>query len=203
MAGIAAPAGTDWSGEPLGRTLNRQTPEQMASKMLAEKRSLNERTRLSWDPNKVPIKGDGRFVGQVCLSLPYVIVDKKYYVQNCRLFKSNGEEVTLEQIFELENGGSLYLRIKEVLDNHLKDALAHDPQLCKYCKKQRFDTTEAFMQHVVDEHPDVIATMAGVKLDAPAAETDIQAPWCQACDRTFKTAGGLRLHRIKVHDKAA
>lgn len=204
---IAAPAGTDWSGEPLGRSLTRQTPDQMANKMLAEKRDLNQRTRLSWNPDKVPIRGDGKFVGQVCLSLPYVLIDHKYYIQNCRTFKSNGEEVTLEQIYTLENGSPVYLRVSDALAIHLQQAVEHDPTLCKRCKKFQASTLDAMMQHTVDEHPEAVAAMAGVSVEpeeqADAKDTDTVSPWCESCDRTFKNAGGLRLHRLKVHDKAA
>lgn len=215
---VAAPAGTEWSGEMLGRKDTRQTPDQVANTMLAEKRDLNARTRLSWDPNKVPIRGEGKFVGGttnektgeheggVCLSLPYVNVERRYYVQNCRIFKLNGDEVTLKQVFDLENGSALYLRVEEVLKNHQDLALAHDPALCRHCLKFRAAELDEMMQHTIDEHPDVIAKMAGVKVEAESPKTeakDTVSPWCESCDRTFKNAGGLRLHRIKVHDKAA
>ncbi len=179
----------------------------MISKMLAEKRSLNERTRLSWDPSQVPIKGEGKFIGDVCLSLPYINIEKKYFIQNCRLFKSNGTEITNEQLFELEFGGPLYLRVQEILKNHLDEAVVHDPALCTHCRKFRAEGLEAMMQHVIDVHPEVIAKMARVDLTPAPAEAETKTDridfLCQSCDRTFKNAGGLRLHRLKVHDKAA
>jgi len=197
---VSAPAGTEWSGEPLGRNLQRQTPEQMASKMLAEKRSLNERTRLSWNHDKTPILGEGKFVGDVCLSLPYVNIERKYIIQNCRIFRTNGEELSLEQLFEAEADKGLYLRVSKAYEQHLKEAKVHDPGLCKHCSKFRSDSLETMMQHIVDEHPDVLAKMAGVDV---APKTDTEAPWCQSCDKTFKNESGLRLHRLKVHDKVA
>jgi hypothetical protein len=192
----------------------------MASKSLAEKRSLNERTRLSWNPTKVPLKGQGKFVGGtedargehkggVCLSLPYVLVDRKYYVQNCRVFKTNGDEVTLQSVFDAENGSPLYLRVKEALTNHLDQAVAHDPQLCKTCMQFRAATMEELMRHTFEAHPEVVARMAGITIpDAPAvpqpkAPENTQAHSCEPCQKSFKNAGGLNLHRFKKHDLAA
>lgn len=203
---IQAPEGTEWTGEPLGRSLTRMTPEMAANKTLAEKRNLNDRTRLSWNPDKVPVKGEAKFVGKLCLSLPYVNVEKRYFIQNCRIFRSNGTEIDLAKVYEETGAGPLYLRVKESFDNHVASALEHDPNLCKYCKKFRADSIDRMMQHIVDEHPDAIAKMAGVELPeaAPAqAGTDTVSFWCESCDKTFKNAGGLRLHRLKKHDRAA
>lgn len=198
---VSAPAGTEFTGAPLGRSLQRQTPEQMASKMLAEKNDLNSRTRLSWNQSKVPISGEGKFVGDVCLSLPYVNIERKYFIQNCRVFLSNGDETTLAKVFELEAGGPRYLTVASALEQHLKDAIVHDPGLCKHCTRFRSDAVDVMMQHLIDEHPDVLVRMTGTK--APEPETDIEKPWCESCDRTFKNESGLRLHRLKTHDKVA
>jgi hypothetical protein len=201
----------------LDRDLKRQTPAQAAAKMLAEKNDLNKRTRLSWNKDKFPLRGEGKYVGGeddekglhkggVCLSLPYVNVEKKYYIQNCAIFKTNGDEVTLEQVFKAENGGAVYLRVVEAFDNYKKGALEHDEALCRHCLRYRSESTTAMLQHMVDEHPDVVAAMAGVNLESkphpkPKAE-DTVAPYCESCDRTFVNVGGLRLHRLKKHDKA-
>lgn len=215
-AAIAAPEDTDWAKpEGVTRDYVRQTPEHMAGKTLAEKRSLNERTRLSWNPNKVPLRGQGKFVGGtenakgehqggVCLSLPYTLVDRKYYIQNCRVFKTNGDEVTLEQVFEWENGSPLYLRVKEALVNYLSQAVEHDAQLCKHCRTFRAETMEGLMQHTFEQHPEIVAKMAGISIPEPVSTpAPTQANHCVPCNKSFKNAGGLNLHRFKKHDIAA
>lgn len=220
MADLPGPHGTVWTGDMLGRDLARQTPESTASKMLAEKRNLNERTKLSWDPKKFPVKGEAKFVGGtvddegnhtggVCLSLPYVLIDRKYYIQNCRIFKTNGQELTLQSVYDLENGSPLYLRVADAFQIHLDQAVVHDPNLCKHCRQFQAKDAEDMLQHIIDIHPDVVARMAGISVEPAADEarveggTDKVAPYCETCDRTFKNAGGLRLHRLKVHDRAA
>lgn len=203
--GVGAPQGTNWSGEMLGRKLERMTPESAADQMLQEKYRLNRNTRLTWNRGEVPLDkpDEGRFVGEVCLSLPYVFVDRRYYIQNCRIFKSNGTETSLDNIFK-EVDGAAYLRVDEAYKEHLKQAVLHDPQLCKGCKLFRAPSPDAMLRHMITDHPEIVAKMAGIeeKQEAPPADDEVK-PWCETCDRTFKNAGGLTLHRLKVHDKAA
>ncbi len=200
--GVGAPAGTTWSGEMLGRKLERMTPEAAAEAMLAEKHRLNRNTRLTWNKGETPLDNpdNGKFVGEVCLSLPYVFVDRKFYIQNCRVFRSNGTEISMEQLFK-EVDGALYLRVDAAYQEHLAQAVVHDPQLCKSCKLFRAKTPDDMLRHLISDHPDLVAKMAGIEEQAPA--DDEVKPWCETCNRTFKNPGGLNLHRLKVHDQAA
>ena len=206
--GVSAPAGTNWSGEMLGRGLERQTPEMAAAAMLAEKNKLNRNTRLSWNKGEIPLDKptEGRYVGEVCLSLPYVFVDRRYYIQNCRIFRSNGTEITLEDAFK-ELDGKAYIRLTEAYEEHLRRAVIHDPSLCKHCKKYRTTGTEDMLQHLVNDDPEIVSGRVRqapvVEAETTVSVTDKIAPWCEPCYRTFKNDIVLRLHRLKVHDKAA
>src|ERR1700687_599996 len=90
-------------------------------------------------------------VGEVNLYLPYMSLQKRYYVQNAKVFESNGEPTSLEYIRMTANGvcqfcladalawttlkkGNvccIYAEVARAIDTFMKDAMKRDPLLCR------------------------------------------------------------------------
>lgn len=187
------PADAKWSG---GYT----SAEEVAAIVMAETRKLAKGTKLTWNPDKLPIAGKAKMIGnELCLSLPYVLVEKRYYIQNSRVFLSNGQRVTLDEVYEREGGAGCYLRVKEALDNFNAMAVEASDSLCKYCFAYEAPSHELSTKHMIEKHPDIIAKM--IKGEDPDSEPDPSVLVCE-CGKEWGSPQALRMHNYKKHQGA-
>jgi hypothetical protein len=154
------------------------------------------RTLLTWDPKHLPVSGEAKMVGdELCLSLPYVLVDRRYYIQNVRIYRTNGEETSLDEISEEDGTGLLYMHVKEAYENHKAEAVKADANLCQWCFLFSAKTQKDYLKHMVEVHPDVVTKVAqGEKvLDEPPL------PRCLECHREFDTMPRMEYHMLRKH----
>jgi hypothetical protein len=215
----ALPGGANWAG---GYT----SPEEVAKKVLADREAINARTKLTWNPDRPPLAPIDRVVGEVVLvdkennryevrgvnmSLPYMRVGtdvkgRYYYIQNARVFTSNGTETELETIQRTENP-EIFDFIKQAYDVFIKDAAKRDDALCKICVKYRSRNHEDYLRHMVSEHPDHVSKYLGgpepapVSVPAVAFQTPAQ-DGLSCCGKTFKDKRGLVGHTRFKHQRA-
>lgn len=205
-------------GVPQGvETVQRTTPKDAIEKMLEEDRKFSARIKLTWNPNKPPGVPNDKMVGEVNLYLPYMSMRKRYFVQNAKVFLSNGEPTALEFIrlgtqdscqFCVADGESwrrrpsgdvccLYAEVAKALDVFMADAIKRDPLLCK-------NKGCGFVAGNVDDYADhrmicgqeqLVATavdpVAGQPHDDPTA--------CTSCPKSFRSMHGLLVHTRRMH----
>lgn len=187
------PSGVEWSG---GYT----SADEIAAIVLAETRKLAKGTKLTWNPDRLPVAGKAKMIGkELCLSLPFVMVEKRYYIQNSRVFLSNGVRVTLDEVEEREGSGGTWLRVKEALDNYNAMASVASDSLCKHCFAYEAPSYELYTQHMIDVHADILAKK--IKGEDPAEEPDPSLLVCE-CGKEWGSPQALRMHNMKKHTAA-
>jgi hypothetical protein len=166
------------------------------NKTLAETIDLARRTKLTWDPKKLPVRGEAKMIGsELCTSLPYMLVDKRYYIQNMRVYRLNGVQTTLEDVFAEENP-VLAAHVKEAYDAMADQAAQSDPNLCRYCWVFTATSLAAYLKHMVDEHPDVVTDVAKGRVETPYVK-----PTCRKCGREFNSEPAMNFHMWKKHNQ--
>lgn len=149
------------------------------------------RTKLTWsspekawkqrgvaDPNWVgkPIGTDG-----FDLKLPYMSYNGEYYVQNCRIYLSNGTRISLEEVRNdalplhapcpncRERNFPCTVReyVGRQLDQWRKQAVALDPMLCRFCFEHTADSPDEYAVHLASVHPEKIGQRLGFGLATP------------------------------------
>lgn len=219
------PGGAQWAG-------GYQSPEMVAKRMLAERDAINAKTKLTWNPDKPPNAPLDRVIGEVVLvdkernlyevhgvnlSLPYMRVGtaqpgKYYYIQNAKLFKTNGVETSLEEIAQIEANDPIFVKnLMNSFDTFIKDAARRDDALCKVCVQYRAKDHDDYMRHMVAAHADQVLKM--VVPDEPALQPVAVAPPIIApspatgspfscCGKTFKDKRALGAHERFGHKRA-
>lgn len=167
------------------------------NKSIAERLEFNSRTKLTWDPKRLPVRGAAKMLGaELCLSLPYILIERRYYVQNMRVFRTNGDRIDLTDVFDLEGGGPIYLRVKESYEQMAKDAARADPNLCRHCWLFTSISSAQYLTHMVTEHPDVVAEIARGRGEPAVAK---QRYKCSECDKDFQSQSAADFHMEKRH----
>jgi hypothetical protein len=159
-------------------------------------REIAARTMLTWDPKHLPVSGEAKMIGaELCLSLPYILVDRRYYLQNMRIYKTNGEETSLDEIAEEDGTGLLYMHVKEAYENLKIESGKADPNLCQWCYLFSAKTQKDYLEHMVQSHPEVVQKVAlGEKvLDTPPN------PKCLECHREFDSIPRMEYHMLRKH----
>lgn len=187
------------------------TPDEASRRLYGERMLINDKTRLTWNPDRPPMVPDDRKVGDVNLNLPYMFLQKVIFYQNCRFFLSNGEPTSLGYISQ--NYPHLYndcVRAKELMD---RDAARRDPLLCKHCFEYRALDPDDYHGHIIRFHTDEVLSSlkADEAIPAPPAAADdslhgsasaLPASFkCQECGRSCKTRMALGSHR-RIHRKS-
>jgi hypothetical protein len=205
--------------EPVQRT----TPKDAIDRMLEEDRKFSARIKLTWNPDKPPGVPDDKMVGEVNLYLPYAYIRRMYYIQNARIYRSNGEPTNMEFVrlhgegtcgLCLADGESwrrlpkgevccVYAEVANAMDVFMRDAMSRDPLLCKvpscgYVAKG----VDAYADHKLWH-----ATEAAKKVDEPVAKV-VEAPVeffvadLSCCGQEFKNEHGLKIHKSRKHKVA-
>lgn len=218
----ALPGGANWAG---GYT----SPEEIAAKVLADVRAADAKMKLTWNPERPPMAPQDRIAGKlVCvdkerniwevqgvnLSLPYIRIGtetrgRHYFIQNASIYKSNGDETTLEEVYRVESP-EIAAAVAESFDTFIRDAAKRDDALCKICVKYRSRDHEDYLRHMVQEHPDhVMKNMVFPEAaePEPAPEAASQATPVDplvCCGKKFKDARGVGAHQRfgKEHKRA-
>lgn len=178
------------------------TPDQVADIVLAETRKIGKQTKLTWNPDKLPVAGKAKMLGnELCLSLPYIMLEKRYYIQNSRVFRSNGQRVTMDEVYELEGAGPTFTLVKKALENFNAMAGQVSESLCKHCYAYDAPSYELYTKHMVDEHADVMAKMINGEGAKTAPEPDPSVLVCE-CGKEWRSPQALRMHNTKKHSGA-
>jgi len=201
-------------GLPAGvQPVQRTTPKDAIEVMMAEDRALRARIKLTWnDATKLGVPDD-RMVGEVNLYLPYMKLVNKYYIQNAKVFLSNGEPTSLEFIAVTDPNN--FPMVRDALETFRQDAAARDPLLCKVCRQYVARNIEDYADHRESAHADVVAAKLGVQIaDEPefvgvkeirlGVEPEPEsvpepAPQYTCCGRQFKNALGIKIHQKRMH----
>lgn len=213
-------------GIPAGvETVERTNTKDAIDRMLEEDRKFSARIKLTWNPDKPPGVPNDKMVGEVNLYLPYMSLRRKYYVQNAKIYLSNGEPTNLEYIrlgsgdacqFCLADADSwrnrqkgdvccAYAEAAMAMDVFMADAITRDPLLCK-------NKGCGHVSRNVDGYADHRATCAaGVQPvasveaaeNAGVAPMAVKKPMCPYCDKRFKNDLGLKIHLRRMHKDAA
>lgn len=196
----ALPGGAKW--------VERTTPEMMIEKMLAERREIRAKTRLTWNPERPPQAPLDRVVGDVNLSLPYMKITTEkpglyFYIQNSRLYRSNGREVSFATIKNEVSPATLSYLLT-AFDNFVADSIKRDPSVCKICKTFRADSYEDYSRHMVNVHPDQIMAQIEERPEVETAKTPEEffektEDQFACCGKTFKNRTGLSAHKRFGH----
>lgn len=201
----ALPSGVSWATSKFFNTeKDYVTPEDIANVVLAEVRKHDRSSKMTWNPDKIPVAGKAKMVGkELCLSLPYWTVDtKQYYIQNNRVYLPNGQRVTLDEVFEREGGAGCFLRVKKALEDYKKLSIAISPSLCKVCGEFEAPSNDAYMKHMIEKHADHVAAIANDQ--PPPVEPDPEEGFsCGECGKAFGTAKALNMHRVGSKHSAA
>lgn len=191
--------GLDRYSPPGGGTLTQRTsPKEAADKMLAEKRAKDAKVKLTWSRDNAPLVPMDNLVGEVNLNLPYVWINKTYYIQNGTIYLSNGlTETTLEEIVERDPAN--YKWVKQAFESYKNAALKRDPSLCGRCADRdrfyRFEGTDDATTHNAQEHPEMIEA-ALAKVMPTSSVGHVTAPVGQeCCGKPFATKAALNAHR--------
>lgn len=184
--------------------MERTTPEMMIEKMLAERREIRAKTRLTWNPEKPPLAPLDRVVGEVNLSLPYIKITSEkpglyFFIQNSRLYRSNGTETTFKEV-QKEVSPVTLGALLAAFDRFVEDSIRRDPSVCKICKTYRADSYDDYSRHMVNVHPDQI--MAQIEPATPAAQVtppEITEDPFACCGKTFKNRAAVSAHKRFGH----
>ena len=203
-------AGTQPRGLPGGaQWLGYTAPEEIAKNMLAERKMLNAKMKLTWNPSAPPLTPLDRIVGEVNLSLPYIRVGSEqpgrhYFIQNANLYLSNGSPTTLDEIGQIEGEGSFtYVYVTRALESFLEEAITKDPSLCKMCRSFRAPSPDDYMQHMFSEHPAQAMKVVGlVETGRPEPEADATEAFECECGKSFDKKQGLVAHKRFGHKRA-
>lgn len=216
----ALPGGANWAG---GYT----SPEEVAKKVLADRDAINARTKLTWNPDRPPLAPIDRVVGTVVLvdkernlyevhgvnlSLPYMRIGtdtpgRYYYIQNARIFRSNGDEIEMSAVQAIETP-QIVDAIQQAYDTFIRDAAKRDDALCKICVKYRSKNHEDYLRHMVSEHPDHVSKFLGGSEPAPVpvaaveSKTPPVSDGLSCCGKEFKDRRGLVGHNRFKHQRA-
>ncbi len=121
-----------------------------------------------------PVGTEGMDIG-----LPGMWFEKLYFLQNSRIFRSNGNEIKLSDIPDRSRAGHscaiCELRqefndqaveifkpctLREIVGRMMKalndTAESYDPNLCRHCHKFSSDNGEATALHLFNEHPEIL-----------------------------------------------
>jgi hypothetical protein len=163
------------------------------ARQIAEQRAKEAKGKLTWtDPqtawkNRGAAGYEGEPVGHDGFDnrLPYGAYDR-YRIQNCRIYMTNGDEITLEQVpDEVPHGiaphpigawthscsicehraeGPCRMRelVSRQLETYKKNAASLDPFLCKLCFKFTANAPDDYTDHMLSEHPAEIAKRHGI-----------------------------------------
>jgi hypothetical protein len=177
----------------------RTDPAEAAEQMLAERIRMNKRTRLTWsregedDWMEQGRKGDFR------PKLPYMLINRKYIVQNNMIMERNGVEIQLEDIpSDMDR-----MHVRKALEVYRAASMEADPTLCKICAQYRAKNYDDHMKHMLNIHPVESRAMLetdevkeGVLTESPVPEGDNLT--CTRCNRTFEVIVAYREH-VKAH----
>lgn len=174
--------------------------QEAINKAVSERLEYNSKTKLTWDPENLPVRGAAKMLGkELCLSLPYILVERRYYIQNMRVFRPNGDRIDLEDVFDLEGGGPIYLRVKEAYEKMSEDAGRADPNLCRHCWLFTATSSAQYLTHMVTEHPDVVADIARGRT-GPGGPAAMKIRYkCTECEKDFQSQSAMAFHREKRH----
>jgi hypothetical protein len=183
------PGGAQW--------VQRTTPEEVIKRTLGHRIDQRGKTKLTWNRGDIEQAPQDRIVGDVNLSLPYIRIGTDrhgmyFYIQNARIYKSNGVETTLKDIFGTVSDAS-YLAISQAYDSFIASAVVRDPALCKICKTYRAESYEDFAKHTFNEHP--ASVLEQIKEDAVPVAAPAAQEVFSCCGRTFKDKRGLGAHQ--------
>ncbi len=162
---------------------------------MARQRDKEKRTKLTWtSPEdgwaKRGAKGAAKFVGMPIgtdgfdKKLPWMSYNGIFFVQNCRYYLSNGDQITEEQIpatpipFHVcalcqyrtaEEGGACSIRevMQRQMASYRAQALSVDPMLCKYCFEHTADSPDEYAEHLAIAHPDKLGQRLGLGSATP------------------------------------
>jgi hypothetical protein len=182
-------------------------PDEMIRRAYSEKIYANDKTRLTWNPDKPPMVPDDRIVGEVNCNLPYIFIERTIYYQNSKFYLSNGEPTSLGYISQRHP--LLYnqcVRVKELMD---ADAARRDPLLCKHCFSYRALDPDDYHEHIVNFHTDaVLSTLRSDSAKPAATAAPPDAPSihaaqpalfpCPDCGKKCRTRMALGSHK-RVH----
>lgn len=133
------------------------------NRMLDDRLKAARETKLTWDQRKVrarrPLGGEGLDLLREHVSIRFRGTPI-YYIQNCKLYASNGQKIGFEQVIS-----ELRPKVEESFENFLAQAIKADPGLCKYCLSnfESFTTEnhEEYAEHLLFKHPEVLAAKLG------------------------------------------
>jgi hypothetical protein len=170
--------------------------ESAIAKKFAEEKERGKNVKMTWTTrteawNRVggpgrrsrPVGTEGMDIG-----LPGMWFEKLYFLQNSRLFLSNGHEISIKDVPDRARAGHS-CAVCELRQEFADDAVpvfkpctlrelivrmmvalnataeAYDPNLCKHCHKFSSDNGEETAMHLFTEHPEILMG----KLPKPAA----------------------------------
>lgn len=159
----------------------------------------DKRAKLTWSTPKQAWSQRGvrgpegveKFVGKPIgtdgfdMKLPYMSYNGEYYVQNCRIYLSNGQRIKLS---EVRNDALPYhapcphcrerntpCTVQEYVGRQLevwkKQAMELDPMLCRYCFEFTAPTPDEYADHLATMHPDHLGMRLGLGLATPGTGT--------------------------------
>lgn len=166
---------------------------QEVARQAAEQLAKERKGKLTWTDPKTAWKNrgapgyNGEPVGTDGFDnrLPYGAYDR-YRIQNCRIYMTNGTEITLEQVPDevphgiapspvgawthscsiCEHRAEGPCRMRELVSRQLeiykKNATSLDPFLCKLCFKFTANEPDEYTDHMLSEHPAEIAKRHGI-----------------------------------------
>lgn len=175
----------------------RTDPAKAAEHMLADRIRMNKRTRLTWSREGEDAWMEAGRKGEFRPKLPYMLINRRYYVQNNLVMERNGVVIQLEDIpSDLDRA-----RVREALEVYRSASLEADPALCKVCAQYRAKNYDDHMKHMLNAHPEESRAM----LDEPSAPAPEAAAvpegdnlTCTRCNKTFNVIVAYREH-VKAH----
>lgn len=154
------------------------------------------KTKLTWQPGAAGEPRDPKFVvGKLRKDKTWIgpIGTGKYYIQNMRVFHSNGVEVRgmgtisdkpVKEMVPQRGGGFVEMtfpsdldRVKEALVAYSRQAVALDPNICPVCFQVSEKDRVKMTAHMFTKHPkEFNAEMAAATKEAEEAEAEPAPP---------------------------
>jgi hypothetical protein len=187
------------------RVVQQTTVEQMVNKILGERFEANGKRKLTWnEKTRQKTPGDRR-IGTEGLNrrLEHNQIGRNvWFIQNGKIYDGAGKVKKLEEVDE-------YWRpyVKEIYENHKRQALSVDDSLCPRCFEHGdvfvSASHEEYMTHNLDKHPEVATKILSA---LPKAEPKIKIvePPADAGATVIDFQNSPQItYTVKTFDKAA
>jgi len=207
-------ADVEWTGR---EGFRRSDPTKVADEMYREVRETARKSRLTWTQEELTVTPqtdektryvieDGR-IGEFHPKLPYVLIHKRYIIQNSQVLDRAGKPLEITEIPDREDRA----RVMEALASFKEGAMAADPKLCRECAIFRAEDYESMVKHLFAVHPEKFANlMKEIAPDsggsvAPVDPEPVKKPQGKfkcACGESFADQPDWLTH-VKTHRVAA